>query len=326
MEIRQLILFSVATLTPVACTGVGTNCGKEEPVTVDASVTEMQVQELLSEESVSERDQITCEAACRKAFYAGLGSGGSLENVSSCSLDLEPTAGDAPEQTVGTVQCSGDEIFYCEGRRPLGHIAFAGRVRDLGEHFARCAHLEAASIVAFTQLAERLTGFGAPQNLVERCHHAAADEREHARQLTALAERLGASTPPALHEPRTPGLFEVALDNAVEGCVHETWAALRAEVVSRRAQDPEVRSIYKKIAEDEARHAQLAWDLHRWLCDQLDSAERDQVEAARRRSLEALPELAARQSEFTPSQLGIPTSRASADLATTFRDRLLAAA
>jgi hypothetical protein len=50
----------------------------------------------------------------------------------------------------------------------------------------------------------------------------------------------------------------------VEGCIGETVAAVEAAEASARAADPVVRSVLAKIAEDEGRHAELAWRFVRW--------------------------------------------------------------
>jgi hypothetical protein len=62
-----------------------------------------------------------------------------------------------------------------------------------------------------------------------------------------------------------------------EGCVGETVAALEAREALDRASDPEVRSVLERIAEDEQRHAELAWRFVRWALGQ-DAAIRSLIE------------------------------------------------
>jgi len=57
-------------------------------------------------------------------------------------------------------------------------------------------------------------------------------------------------------------LFEVALENAVEGCVRETYGAAVGAWQARRAPDDRVRRAFAPVVADEARHADLAWDVH----------------------------------------------------------------
>jgi hypothetical protein len=51
-----------------------------------------------------------------------------------------------------------------------------------------------------------------------------------------------------------------------------------------------LRRIYARIADDETRHGQLAWDLHDWFMDRLPACERELVEATQRAALAHLPE------------------------------------
>jgi len=77
------------------------------------------------------------------------------------------------------------------------------------------------------------------------------------------------------------GLFAIALENAREGCVRETWGAACAIVQSQRASDPELREAMRLIARDELRHAVLSWDVAEWIAARLTNEERDCVDAER---------------------------------------------
>jgi hypothetical protein len=170
------------------------------------------------------------------------------------------------------------------GRRPEGLLcAVAPRAAGaLGRYFASAAHLEAASVFAFDRLARELSALEAPIELVQRARRAALDEIRHARIVSRLAERFGgvAAAPSIAREtPRTR--FAVALENAIEGCVRETFGALVAWHQALAARDPVVREAMREIAEDETRHAELAWAIAAWLHPQLSAAEREQLAAAR---------------------------------------------
>jgi hypothetical protein len=75
---------------------------------------------------------------------------------------------------------------------------------------------------------------------------------------------------------------ELALENAVEGCVHETFAAARAAWQASYASDPSVRSLSAVLAADEAAHADLAADVHAWACSVLPPRDAQRDKAARR--------------------------------------------
>src|SRR5207244_2173225 len=122
--------------------------------------------------------------------------------------------------------------------------------------------LEAASVPAFLLLARDLVVHGAPPALVQAALVAADDEVRHAATMAVLARAHGA-TPPAVELTPTPvrELRALALDNAIEGCVREAFAAACAAHQAGAAADPALRTALAAIAVDEARHAALAFAL-----------------------------------------------------------------
>jgi hypothetical protein len=185
------------------------------------------------------------------------------------------------------VTCSND------GRRPEGLVeARAPRAGDaLGALFAHAAWLEAASVPAFLRLAEELKAHGAPEALVKAARRSAGDEVRHTRQMQALARRHGATMPDVELPPFEPRSLEaMLLENAVEGCVRETFGAFVAGWQGRTAHDPEVRSTLRAIARDEVRHAELAWAVDAWAQEHLGPAHREQLLEAKRDALRLLGE------------------------------------
>lgn len=111
----------------------------------------------------------------------------------------------------------------------------------------------------------------------------------HARSVGALAERFGAQAEPVEVEVRPlRDACALALDNAVEGCVRETFGAVVGTYQAEHARDPEVRRVMKQIAEDETRRAGLAWQIARWVDAKLTPEQRAEVRAAQKRAIEAL--------------------------------------
>lgn len=143
----------------------------------------------------------------------------------------------------------------------------AGRAR-LAAEWLEDARMEHASVASFARATLELLAVGAPAELVAACAAAGADEVRHARLCFSLAAAYGgeAAEPgplaPAL--PRAGGLVALACDTFREGCVGETLAALGALRAARRCQIPAVRAVLEEIAEDEARHAELAWATLAW--------------------------------------------------------------
>ena len=97
-------------------------------------------------------------------------------------------------------------------------------IKTLETHFANCAYLEAASVDAFIELAE-IANLGALPILIQRCLIAAEEERNHTQLMDGLATSTVVIDQSHLLELQSnTSLFEVALHNAVEGCIHEAWA------------------------------------------------------------------------------------------------------
>jgi hypothetical protein len=161
--------------------------------------------------------------------------------------------------------------------------------RPVGSFFAQIAELEAASVDAFEILAEELVVHGAPADLVRRAHRAAFDERRHARLTGDLAERYGSAAVVPVVKRRAPRDLEaMAIDNATEGCVRETFGALLAMFQAERAEDPDVRDVMRPIADDETRHAALSWAVATWLSTKLDAEALRRVAEARAEAVLAL--------------------------------------
>jgi rubrerythrin len=240
------------------------------------------------------------------------GSSGSDDTTGGSSGSDGTTTGD--EETV-VIEC----VWFqgCLGGR--GHACLLPRppvaTRDrIAGWLAAAAHDERASVISFELLAEELRDHGAPAELIERCRRAAADEVRHARVMARLAHQHGQAPahPRFERAPATRDLVALAIENAIEGCVRETWAALEAAHQARHAADHDLRRAMTTIAAEEARHAELAHDLDAWLASRLDAAARARVAEARAQAIAKLEHDAgrSRESDFC-ERTGLP-SRATA--------------
>jgi hypothetical protein len=199
------------------------------------------------------------------------------------------------------------------GRRPEGLVARGPEEPwdSVASFFVESAYLEAASVVAFERLAEELSSLRAPRELVARALKSRDDEMRHAEVMKAFVKRSGGA-PRALEiAPKQPrSIFAMALENAVEGCVRETFGALVAHYQATTAESAEVRDAMRRIAEDETSHASLSWDVAAWLEPRLSDAERDRLHTAR---LGALRELSASLEQEPSHELraatGLPGAR-----------------
>lgn len=266
--------------------------------------------------------EVDCTSACTR-IYNDQGGNKLVVEVGSCTL--EPPE-NLDRRSPGHLQCAGRAEDVCEGRRPLQHEESLGQGGDpLGRDLASMAYLESASVLAFEELATWLEGQGAPRSLVRRCKSAAQDERHHAKWLTALAAARGARVPtPGHHDASQASAYEVASHNAVEGCVHESYAALVASARSRRAPDPTIRRVFARIAEDETRHGQLAWDLHAWLQPLLTEAEVRDVRARQHAALAGLPARARRAQQSLAIELAPMDTDTAHAVAEAFAEHLAA--
>ncbi|MCB9741568.1 MAG: ferritin-like domain-containing protein [Alphaproteobacteria bacterium] len=141
---------------------------------------------------------------------------------------------------------------------------------QLGAWWQEVAALEHASVASFARFTLQLMALGAPPELLAETQAAAADEVRHAQLAYGLASAyLGAPVGPGA---LALGDLAVETDRAAalralitEACVGETLGVAEAQAAAARCEDPAVRAALSGIAEDEARHAALAWRALRWM-------------------------------------------------------------
>ncbi len=219
-----------------------------------------------------------------------------------------------PLQQPASVECTYVPQPGCRpgsGRRPEGLAYERCEGPDEGARFlAELAHHEAASVDAFERLTSELEAHRAPARLRTASRRAARDEVRHTRWMKKLALCAGARVPPVRIEPaRVRSLEEVAVENAVEGCVRETFGAAVALIQAERAGDARVRRAMRRIARDETRHAELSWAVARWIDARLDAAARLRVREARAGAVEALAHEVAREPDASlTGPLGVPSA------------------
>lgn len=131
------------------------------------------------------------------------------------------------------------------------------------------AQMEHASVASFARFTMELLALGAPADIVAASQSASLDEVEHARLCFGLASRfsgraLGPGPLDMTGVSRGTSLAECAGWTVIEGCIGETIAALTARAQIDVAKDEGVRLALLRIAEDEERHAALAWRFVAW--------------------------------------------------------------
>jgi hypothetical protein len=138
------------------------------------------------------------------------------------------------------------------------------------EVWAEAGTEEHASIASFSQFMLDLMSLAAPPELIQETAKAISDEVLHAQACFGIASALqgspvgpGPVNTTGLQATRTPEeMLRAALR---EGCVGETLAAHLAGWLATRAVNPTVQGVLSGIAEDEGRHAALAWQFSAWV-------------------------------------------------------------
>lgn len=222
-----------------------------------------------------------CQAICPGPFFDCHAA------VASCTDAGQLVA----NPSSGFVELDCDVCGNGVGRAPEGLVRAGRRTfpSAIGAHFAAMSRLEAASVVAFRRFRRELASHGAPAELVAAAARSARDEIRHARTTGWLARRFGA-------EPLAPSVRAVArrsfeafaIDNAVEGCVRETFGALVARFGAERAADAEVATALDAIADDETLHAALSWAVFAWCRTTLDAHGRAALAEACERAIAEL--------------------------------------
>jgi rubrerythrin len=294
--------------------GGGTDAGDDETVDSMNDVNDMDgglIQDVVAVDIPVIPLPDGCVVTGKPDVFAPCGYTEFLNDPVLCQVDQDADIQDA---NVCFTLCSSDEpdcVYYNLGDAGsilscgpgcIGRLHAAARAEVMGrcervdasaaDYLARAAELEAASVDAFRILAAELRACRAPQKLVRAAERAAKDETRHARIVGRLAARSGARSErprgvqATSRKPRP--LLAISIENAIEGCVRETYGVALALWQAQHAEDRVVRGAMKSIAADEARHADLAWQIDAWAMTQLDDHGRAAVRDARKSAVKEL--------------------------------------
>ena len=142
--------------------------------------------------------------------------------------------------------------------------------QEVGLQWLRQAEAEHASVASFARHTLQLMSIGAPSELLKESQRASIDELKHAKMCYGVSSSF-------MDKHVAPGVLDV--DNSLgeldlkdiirsvirEGCIEETLAAIEAHYRQHLAQDNAIKEMLKEIAEDETRHAKLAWETIGWI-------------------------------------------------------------
>jgi hypothetical protein len=133
---------------------------------------------------------------------------------------------------------------------------------------------EHASVASFGKFMMELLSYGAPSELVQAAAQAIQDEIAHARLCFAVASSYAgvALAPDALDithsvmaRPEPADLLRAVIE---EGCIGETLSAHVARSQAAWVKDARVKQALITLADEETRHAELAWSFVAWLLAQ----------------------------------------------------------
>ena len=165
-------------------------------------------------------------------------------------------------------ECTGTESSWIASS-PIILSANSTHIRDIGLFWLQQAEAEHTSIASFARHTLQLISIGAPSDLLIASQAAALDEIEHAKLCYGAASSfIGQAMEPArLDVDGSFGKMNVKdiLESVIkEGCIEETLSAIEAHFRTHYAKDLSVKKTLLKIAIDETRHAQLAWNTVKW--------------------------------------------------------------
>ncbi|MGB1311178.1 MAG: hypothetical protein ACPG47_08190 [Leucothrix sp.] len=198
----------------------------------------------------------------------------------------------------------------------------------LGQYLADMTAMETAAITAFYYLSRELEAYNAPAELITRARKAMLEETRHSEMAALLAASFDAEMPEvSVDDFCLRSLYEIALENAVEGCVNETFAAACGLWQSEHAQLGVFRQVIGHITEEEMGHASLSWDIHQWIMPQLSEAEQEQVRIAQAEAVESLVDEFKQESNPVVQQaFGLPSKDDAARLFTQLKESVWAVA
>lgn len=159
----------------------------------------------------------------------------------------------------------------------------------LGMYFSNMAAMETAAVTAFRYLTRELEAYQAPDELVRMARAAIDEEIDHAEMAGLLSQAYATPVPEVrVDDFQLRSLFEIALENAVEGCVNETFAAACGIWQHEHAEHEAFRAVMGRVAEEESGHAELSWGIHSWIMQQLTEAQQQHIRQAQRETVAAL--------------------------------------
>lgn len=110
--LRRLAIVAMLTVSTLAA-GCGyhvANCNRPaEPFALDEELTAREVDRLIEENHVIDRNNLVCDVVC-ESIYLDQHPEGAATNVENCTLKLDGEFSGDPEEVVGSLLCDGRGI------------------------------------------------------------------------------------------------------------------------------------------------------------------------------------------------------------------------
>ena len=222
---------------------------------------------------------------------------------------------------------SGDVLLcsvFCGVGRLASGVSAVSEGTGLGRVLADMAAHEAAAVIAFAQLARELEAHGLHRSFQRGALRAGWEEQQHVAQVGTLAIQHGGRFA-VLREADVPlrSVEELAFDNAVEGCVRETFGSLLGAYQARHAVHPGVRRVMAQVSADEVGHGAWSWELARQLEQRLPLVKRRLAREARDEAMQTLTRgVLASVPREQHAMLGLPDEERVETLAVSMRELL----
>jgi len=226
----------------------------------------------------------SCASSIQSTCSCGPGQWCGDKQAWPCPAEYEPNVSSRERACCYALQRSC--VHPAAGRALTEHgipifapaVARADWIADLGFELPRdearaalllrVAAAEHASIASFARATLSLLALGAPPELLAETARAGLDEIEHARVAYALAALCsGESFGPGPLPPTSPAetdLTAFAVATLHDACVEETSGALQLWAAAEAEPHSGVRALLHAMAEDEARHVELAFRTLAW--------------------------------------------------------------
>ncbi|OQX01317.1 MAG: hypothetical protein BWK73_46465 [Thiothrix lacustris] len=278
-----------------------------------------------------------CQQLVKKQYSHEWSALVGMENfkVSQCTTRVDPKTYDTSLQCTANFTEVNSAYTYAPGcyspprpavgRMPAGlHVHPQTAASELGSYFADMAAMETAAITAFRYLVRELTAYQAPVALIRLAQAAIEEETRHAQMAGLLSQACDTAVPVVeVADFQLRSLFDIALENAIEGCVNETFAAACGLWQEQHAESEVFRQVIGHIAEEEVGHAALSWSIHEWAIPQLTLAQQAHIRQAQAEAVETLAQKFLR--EETPlvrRAVGLPQQADAAHLFQQLRTQL----